>query len=168
MKKRLFAFILAAGIMCLLCACADESSKDSSETRPSVSSSISQIDEVKELSRNLCLSMSEGDFEAVYSLFSENMRTQLNKSGLISAWEKAAEDTGDYKEYHFVSVTEQEDYTIVTSALEYEQKGIVVTLVYNQSEELDGLWLDNCDFSESGEIIVPTSEEASMPAASQE
>lgn len=167
MKKRLFTFILVISTICLLCACANESSKDSSETKSSASSSISQSNDVKELSKKLCLEMAEDDFEETYNLFSENMRTQLDKSGLISAWEKVAADTGDYKEYHFVSVTEQEDYTIVTSALEYEQKGIVVTLVYNLSQELDGLWLDNCGFTHSGEIVLPTTEALSESAEAQ-
>lgn len=166
MKKRLLIIIAAIFINSLFCACADKSDKEGSDSKQN-SSSISQTsnEDLKGLSEKLCEAMAKDDFDSAYSLFSENLRTQMKESELVSAWDQATAEMGHYKEYHFYSLTEQEDYTIVTSALEYQSNtGLVVSLVYNKAGELDGIWLDHCDFSETGEVILPTKE----PFSSQE
>lgn len=170
MRKRLSAVVLVLCMICSFCACTDDSSSNASESEPSAGSSKSQrdeIDKVKELSEKLCLEMAEGDFEATYSLFSQNLRNELDKNGLILTWNQATADIGDFKEYHSAAYSEQGDYTVVASALEYDQSGLMVSLVYNQNEEIDGIWLDYCEFSETGEVILPTLETTSEVSDSQ-
>ncbi len=94
-----------------------------------------------ERSKSLALQMAEGDFEQTYQSFAPIMKGQYPKQWLEKDWIATVSDLGNYKEIYSVEEKTEDKYKNVYIVLKYENYGLRLTLVYNEKEKIEGIWL---------------------------
>lgn len=120
----------------------DEDDKDTDDK--SVVDTLNEVDLV-ELSKEIALSIAEGDFDQIYGIFNAEMKGQLTKKDLINAWNATVSGIGSCIRLYEIEEQTAEDYQIVLVTLQYELSGVVIRLVYDENSEIAGLFFTYAD-----------------------
>lgn len=140
----------AAAALVLLAGCGGKKSsenKGSSEnTTAAVQNETAQSNdgirtpaEYEELSEKLCMDMTEGSFQAMIALFSDEMKAQVTEEALVTGWAQINSIAGSFRSIKSTeSDTDENGYTVTNTLLEFENKNIVVLIAYNKEGLIDG------------------------------
>lgn len=141
MKKPVL-FMLSALLMCFaMVGCNDNNDKgNSSEALSFADDSVSSHSEYAELSRKLCEQMANGDFSETSELFSAETAKRLSEKQLSEAWQDTVLPLGDFISFLSIEEIASENTTITSSVLEFEKNGLSVSLTFNGSGEIIGVW----------------------------
>lgn len=147
MKKILAVFM--AAFLCGSCAAerTDEtvSQRESADSDGAVGTEDAETEDKEEpaaLARELSEQMAGGVFASCAERFSDSLRENLDEAALRSAWEQVVSAAGDYVGFYESSVSESGGGTTVVTTLEYTGTGVTITLVLNEKNGIEGIWLN--------------------------
>lgn len=104
---------------------------------------ISQETEIdyKDLSKELILQMTDGDFAKLHDTFTYVMKLQFPKKVILQTWEATVLSLGEFVKISKITEETTEKYKIVSVILQYENNGLRIEFTYNLSGKIEGLWL---------------------------
>ena len=93
------------------------------------------------------------DFETVTAGFNESIAKQVDAAALRQAWDSVAATAGDFISATGINYEAQKGLAVVTTTAEFENLGIIVTLSYDNSGKIRGIWFN---FAPEDSIYQPT------------
>ncbi len=99
------------------------------------------IDKMETMARESARNMIEGNFDAVASTFDADLASKMTAEEYEKEWDKVVAPLGDYIEHLSAFADMSELYCTVIVTEKFENDNLLVTVTYNQQDELIGLWL---------------------------
>ncbi len=82
------------------------------------------------------------DFETVSAGFSDSIAKQVDAAALQQAWDSVAATAGDFISATGIIYEAQDGIAVVTTTAEFENLGIIITLSYDNSGKIRGIWFN--------------------------
>jgi|SRR5699024_4340704 len=86
------------------------------------------------------LYLNEGDYEAVYATFNDEMKEGLPVAAMAELT-PVIEESGEFKEIDKASVEEKDGHYITVLQGKYTNKNRIYTITFNQNDEVSGLFI---------------------------
>lgn len=99
-------------------------------------------EELEELSAKYAEQMASLEFAEVVERFSDTVKAQLTEETLKASWEQTVKPIGAYVGIYSQESSEDKDSLIVNTVLRYEKNGLLLRFVYDEKQEISGLWLN--------------------------
>lgn len=160
-KKIVLVVILILG-MCIFVGCSKkEETKIGEVSENTVSGEVVQVSEdqvfseedrgeLEELSETLSVEMANGNFDNTVAIFSEMIKTQLDKETLVQSYAKTVEPLGAFVSYETtIPAVESKGNLVVQTVLRYEKNGVTMYFTYNADKKIDGMWINYYTLSEA-------------------
>ena len=97
------------------------------------------------------------DYETVASGFSESIAKQLDAAALQQVWESVVSTAGGFISATGINYQSQDGLAIVTTTAEFENTAIIITLTYDNSGKIRGIWFN---FAPEDSIYQPIDTDA--------
>lgn len=137
------AIVLKAGTLYVFAKEAEATKTDTKKTGDSTAiKKDNQLSELGELSKELTMNMSKGNFKETYNTLSPLVKLQLTEMALKESWDMVVTDLGSFKDIRSITEETADKITTVTVILNYEHTGVKIVFYYNADKKLDGLWLN--------------------------
>lgn len=136
MKKKI---INVALVLCLLlCGC------NSNVSNKTESNSEINVEEhtLSELCIIYCEEMIDGKFDNIVNDFSDELSAQINKQQLKQVWDNYTISIGEYKSEYDITENSENAFDV---SLKFDNKGLKVSLSFNASKEVNGIYFNYCD-----------------------
>lgn len=117
--------------------------------------------ELMALARTQVADMVDGNFKSTANHFNSDVAKQLDEAGLKAAWESTVAKIGEYIGEYSLNGEASGEVFIVEIVEEYEQNGLVVTIVYDSTEKISGINL-NYKPIEKAPVTTETFEERAV------
>jgi RNA polymerase sigma factor (sigma-70 family) len=104
-----------------------------------------------EKSKQFAMEMAAGNFENIVGAFDATMTSMLSKEQLEQVWLQTVGVFGAFS--HICSTESKQAQDVIT--LEYENCGLKVTLKYDTSGKINGLWLNPVYIQKPNEDLIP-------------
>ena len=82
------------------------------------------------------------DYETVAAGFNESIAKQVDAAALQQAWESVAGTAGDFISATGINYEANDGIATVTTTAEFENMGILITLSYDNSGKIRGIWFN--------------------------
>lgn len=85
--------------------------------------------------------MASESFQDVADHFSSAVKAKLDAQTMKTTWDKTVSDYGSFIGIYSTSESSDSKYVTDIVTLKYENNGLQLTLIYNSSDEIDGIWM---------------------------
>ena len=82
------------------------------------------------------------DYEAVAGGFNESIAKQVDATALQQAWESVVSTAGGFISATGINYESKDGLAIVTTTAEFENTAIIITLTYDNSGKIRGIWFN--------------------------
>lgn len=113
-----------------------------------------QVESYKQLSETCFSNLQQGNYQEVYTTFSDKLKKTLSQQQLQQAWLQTIQPLGAYQQQDTISVDTQGSLVVVTSSHIYEKQSLEMRLSYNKKEQLEGIYFTYQE--NSGEVQQTT------------
>ena len=82
------------------------------------------------------------DYEAVAGGFNESIAKQVDATALQQAWESVVSTAGGFVSATGINYESKDGLAIVTTTAEFENTAVIITLTYDNSGKIRGIWFN--------------------------
>ena len=157
--KRIIAFLLIFAVIFIFTGCNDNDNKSETENNeenkfelPELTGEPETWEFYNSRAEYFVLSMANGDFDAAFEMFSEEMKEGFPVISLKNnLWNALISEYGKFIEIYKIDNMEYEEYYLCFVTLKHEQTGVTLQLTFSENGLISGLFIKDVSVIDDGD-----------------